>query len=94
MRNLPIALVAAVLALAGCPKDGTAPSNTALDRNSHEPKFPIAAGKHATVDCNSCHGEFDTFMATTADDVQRVARAYFRPENRTILTILPTQAKQ
>jgi predicted Zn-dependent peptidase len=53
---------------------------------------------HAVVihkgDASAADAEFDTFMATTADDVQRVARTYFRPENRTILTILPTHAKQ
>jgi len=45
-------------------------------------------------DASSADAEFDTFMATTAEDVQRAARAYFRPENRTILTILPPQANR
>ncbi len=33
-------------------------------------------------------------MNTTAADVQRVARTYFTPENRTVLTILPRAAQQ
>ncbi len=53
---------------------------------------------HAIVihkgDASKADGEFDTFMNTTAEDVQRVARAYFTPQNRTVLTIVPAQAKQ
>jgi zinc protease len=53
---------------------------------------------HAIVihrgDVTTADGEFDIFMRTTAADVQRVARTYFTPQNRTVLTILPRQAKQ
>jgi zinc protease len=67
-----------------------------LGRESNQRKAAQLA--HAVMihrgDASTADAEFDTFMATTADDVQRVARAYFRPENRTILTILPAQAKQ
>ncbi len=28
---------------------------------NHAPKFPITSGFHAGIDCNSCHGDFDTF---------------------------------
>ena len=47
---------------------------------------------HAAVihnDLTTADGEFDIFMNTTAADVQRVARTYFTPENRLVLTILP-----
>ncbi len=47
---------------------------------------------HAVVihdDITTADGEFDIFMNTTAADVQRVARTYFTPENRMVLTILP-----
>ncbi|HEY3384003.1 MAG TPA: pitrilysin family protein [Vicinamibacterales bacterium] len=50
---------------------------------------------HAIVihhgDVATADGEFDIFMKTTTGDVQRVARTYFTPQNRTVLTILPGQ---
>jgi zinc protease len=51
---------------------------------------------HAVVihnDIRTADGEFDIFQNTTAADVQRVARTYFTPENRLVLTILPKGAK-
>jgi zinc protease len=48
---------------------------------------------HAVVihdDITTADGEFDIFQHVTAADVQRVARTYFRPENRIVLTILPS----
>ena len=39
---------------------------------------------------HSFDGEFDIFQNITAADVQRVARTYFTPENRLVLTILPS----
>jgi zinc protease len=67
-----------------------------LGRESNQRKAALLA--HAVVihkgDASSADAEFDLFMAITAADVQRAARAYFRPQNRTILTILPAQAKQ
>jgi zinc protease len=48
---------------------------------------------HALVihrDVKTADGEFDIFQSITAADVQRVARTYFTPENRLVLTILPS----
>lgn len=47
---------------------------------------------HATVlhnDTATADGEFDLFQGVTAEDVQRVARTYFAPENRTVITVVP-----
>jgi len=47
---------------------------------------------HAVVihnDIKTADGEFDLFQNVTAADVQRVARTYFTPESRMLLTILP-----
>jgi zinc protease len=47
---------------------------------------------HAVVihnDIKTADGEFDIFQNITAADVQRVARTYFTPENRLVLTIMP-----
>ena len=64
-----------------------------LGRESNQQK----AGQlsHAVVlhgDIATADGEFDIFQSITAADVQRVARAYFTTENRTVLTIMPTGA--
>ena len=51
---------------------------------------------HAVVihnDIRTADGEFDIFQNTTAADVQRVARTYFTPENRLVLTILPKDSR-
>jgi zinc protease len=48
---------------------------------------------HAVVihhDVTTADGEFDIFQNITTADVQRVARTYFTPENRLVLTILPS----
>jgi zinc protease len=48
---------------------------------------------HAVVihhDIKTADGEFEIFQNIASADVQRVARTYFRPENRLILTILPS----
>ncbi|HTM25812.1 MAG TPA: pitrilysin family protein [Vicinamibacterales bacterium] len=50
---------------------------------------------HAVVihnDIKTADGEFDIFQHITAADVQRVAKTYFTPENRLVLTILPKSA--
>ena len=40
-------------------------------------------------DITTADGEFDIFMNVSAADVQRVARTYFTPESRLVVTILP-----
>jgi zinc protease len=47
---------------------------------------------HAVVihdDIKTADGEFDLFQNVTVADVQRVARTYFTPQSRMLLTILP-----
>jgi len=47
---------------------------------------------HAAVihnDIKTADGEFDLFQNVTVADVQRVAKTYFTPESRMLLTILP-----
>jgi zinc protease len=48
---------------------------------------------HAVVihnDIKTADGEFDIFQNITIADVQRVARTYFRAENRLVLTLMPS----
>jgi zinc protease len=59
-------------------------------RESNKDKAQVLG--HAAVlhnDITTADGEFDTFMNMTAADVQRVARTYFTPENRIVMTIMP-----
>ncbi len=48
---------------------------------------------HAVVlhkgDVGTADGEFDIFQNITAADVQRVARTYFTPQTRMVLTVMP-----
>jgi len=44
-------------------------------------------------DVASADAEFDIFQRVTAADVQRVARTYFAPEGRLVITVLPKSAK-
>ncbi len=49
---------------------------------------------HAEViqkDMASADGEFDTFLKLTTDDIKRVAKQYFVPENRLVLTVMPSK---
>lgn len=64
-----------------------------VGRESNQQKASQLA--HAAVihaDVTTADGEFDIFMNISSEDVQRVARTYFRPENRLVLTILPEAA--
>jgi zinc protease len=50
---------------------------------------------HAVVihnDIKTADGEFDLFQNVTVADIQRVARTYFTPESRFVMTILPGPA--
>ena len=42
---------------------------------------------------NTADGEFDLFQKVTVEDVQRVARTYFTPESRFLITINPGAAR-
>jgi zinc protease len=62
-----------------------------LQRESNQSKALMLA--HAIVihrDVRTADGEFDIFQGITTADVQRVARTYFKPENRLVLTIMPS----
>ncbi|PYR35081.1 MAG: hypothetical protein DMF90_14880 [Acidobacteria bacterium] len=62
-----------------------------LGRETNQQKAQQLA--HAVVihhDITTADGEFDIFQNIVAVDVQRVARTYFTPENRLVLTILPS----
>jgi zinc protease len=62
-----------------------------LGRESNQQKAAQLA--HAVVihrDITKADGEFDIFQNITAADVQRVARKYFTPENRLVVTLMPS----
>jgi len=56
---------AACLALVlcgGCTEfSSSAPEVTALNHSTHT-DFPVDTGAHAQADCNTCHGDFDSFQ--------------------------------
>ncbi|HEY7170505.1 MAG TPA: pitrilysin family protein [Vicinamibacterales bacterium] len=62
-----------------------------LGRESNQQKAVQLA--HAVVihhDITTADGEFEIFQNIGAADVQRVARTYFTPENRLVLTVMPS----
>ncbi len=67
MSQLCTALV--LVGLLGACKAPDLPENVrwvnAPDYETHEPYFPINAGKHEGTNCNKCHGDFDTFAQFT-----------------------------
>jgi zinc protease len=62
-----------------------------IGRESNQQKAMQLA--HAAVlhkgDVGSADTDYDNFMRTTVADLQRVARTYFTPENRLVVTVLP-----
>jgi zinc protease len=66
-----------------------------LGRESDEQKARVLS--HAVVihhDIKTADAEFEIFQGLTPADVQRVARTYFTPQNRTVLTLLPEREAQ
>jgi zinc protease len=64
-----------------------------LGREANQQKAATLA--HAVVihnDVKTADGEFDIFTNITAADVQRVARTYFTPDSRLVVTIVPKPA--
>ncbi|MCC7243939.1 MAG: insulinase family protein, partial [Acidobacteria bacterium] len=64
-----------------------------LGRETVQQKATILA--HAEVlhaDITTADGEFDIFQSITQADVQRVAKAYFTPESRVVIHIMPKGA--
>jgi zinc protease len=62
-----------------------------LGRESNQEKARVLS--HAVVihhDIKTADGEFEIFQGLTTADVQRVARTYFTPNNRTVLTLVPS----
>jgi zinc protease len=61
-----------------------------LGRDTVQQKAGVLA--HAAVihnDLGTADGEFELFMNVTAADVQRVARKYFAPDTRNVITVMP-----
>ena len=62
-----------------------------LGRESNQQKALVLS--HAVVihrDIKTADAEFDIFQNMSVADVQRVARTYFKPENRLVLTLMPS----
>jgi len=62
-----------------------------VGRESNQSKASQLA--HAIVihhDITTADGEFDIFQGITRADVQRVAKTYFRPDNRLVMTLMPS----
>jgi len=66
-----------------------------LGRQTVQQKAGVLA--HAVVlhkgDVATADGEFDIFQKMTAADVQRVAKTYFTPQSRMVLTVMPRGAR-
>jgi zinc protease len=65
-----------------------------VGRETNQSKAEVLG--HAVVihnDIKTADAEFDIFQGLTTADVQRVAKKYFTPENRVVLTIMPRGTK-
>jgi hypothetical protein len=69
-----IALLALVLSACGQEGGGNVPRVTSLTPQTHEPFFPIATGFHQGLECNACHGKFDTFRRFECIDCHKHER--------------------
>lgn len=67
-------------------------SEYAFGRQSVQDKAE-ALGHAAVIhhDTATVNSEYDLFMKVTKEDIMRVAKTYFRPENRTVLIVTPAQ---
>ena len=67
-------------------------SEYAFGRQSVQEKAQ-ALGHAAVIhsDAATVNSEYDLFMKVTKEDIMRVAKTYFRPENRTVLIVTPPQ---
>src|SRR5207253_4637544 len=65
-------------------------SEYAFGRQSVQEKAQ-ALGHAAVIhgDTTSVNKEYELFMKVTKGDIMRVAKMYFRPENRTVLIVTP-----
>ena len=64
-----------------------------LGRETNQQKASHLAHAHVIHnDITTADGEFDIFQNITVADVQRVARTYFKPETRLVLTLTPGRA--
>jgi predicted Zn-dependent peptidase len=69
-------------------------SQYTFGRQSVEDKAS-ALGHGAVIhgDNATANTEYDLFMKVTKEDILRVAKQYFRPENRTVIVITPGQGE-
>ena len=74
-----------------CSRRRTSSRATTSSAASRTRTRPSQLGHAAVIhnDIKTADGEFDIFMNITQADVQRVARKYFTPENRLVMTIMP-----
>lgn len=63
MRTASITAFALLaLLLSACGRPATVAQAAAVSPVDHEALFPLATGEHhKNVECNACHGQFDTF---------------------------------
>ncbi|MBI4817397.1 MAG: hypothetical protein HY791_14140 [Deltaproteobacteria bacterium] len=63
--SIYVRLIGCALLLASCEEEDDTPDGyqvvTALSAEEHRAQFPITDGAHAGADCQTCHGDFDTF---------------------------------